>query len=351
MIETIIRDIIVVKQDEKPYDYCEVLTTTPVKCFVVEYEDASYGILGLKNIVGKPHSRIFADLDPDLNCVLSDSGESQYKHLFNKNYILKNKLNSIYGVVPKIDKNQVNYNALKLLNDYYLRLNRILKHELLNICNTVIGTSDLIYLNYTNYNKINKDEVELLSYIGFRLKEFVDINLDMQSNSDIMHQIEYGDIADILNHVLLLVKHDAQEEGVEIVYKIDDEVKNNKLPSIILFQVLINLINNSLKYTDRGGLITIDVRLSKEGNKAIEIVFCDNGKGIKEKEIDNIFKFEFRGSNNLKNTSGYGIGLFVVKDLINRIGGNISVFSPIFNDEKNCGTKFIINLPIDNCQD
>lgn len=102
--------------------------------------------------------------------------------------------------------------------------------------------------------------------------------------------------------------------------------------------VLSNLIANAIKhhYPERieNPYILIEV---KGGSEEVVIQIQDNGPGINEKHLNDIFKMFFRAS---QRTSGSGLGLYIVQETINRLGGNISVASKI--DE---GTTFTVTLP------
>ena len=105
-----------------------------------------------------------------------------------------------------------------------------------------------------------------------------------------------------------------------------------------------NIISNAVKYADKGGKVVVTMDDNEEGT---EIKFCDNGVGIPQSEIENIFKEFFRGSNiRHKGYEGVGLGLSVVKQIMKRHGGTISVLSPSqLADETHPGTCFIINFP------
>lgn len=120
---------------------------------------------------------------------------------------------------------------------------------------------------------------------------------------------------------------------------------NSKLRNINIYcdrekikQLLIILIDNAIKYTNPEG--RIDVILS-ESMHSINIIIKDNGIGIKEDEIKNIFNRFYR-SNSLrgKDIEGSGVGLSIAKTIISNLRGNIEVESKIRE-----GTSFYVNIP------
>jgi len=102
-------------------------------------------------------------------------------------------------------------------------------------------------------------------------------------------------------------------------------------------QVLTNLLNNALKYTEQG-FVKIAVR--KSGNN-IRCVIRDSGLGIAKEEIPKLFKKYGQTESSYKNYKGNGLGLYICKTLIHLHGGRIQVKSRV-----NRGTKFIFTIPL-----
>jgi signal transduction histidine kinase len=101
--------------------------------------------------------------------------------------------------------------------------------------------------------------------------------------------------------------------------------------------VLLNLVTNGIKYSDRNK-DTSWVRFeSKSIENDCQLTVTDNGIGIQKEYIDKIFKMYFRATETSK---GSGLGLFIVSEVIDKIGGNISVESK-FGVE----TKFEVLIP------
>jgi CheY-like chemotaxis protein len=109
---------------------------------------------------------------------------------------------------------------------------------------------------------------------------------------------------------------------------------------IRLAQVVGNLLNNACKFTDRGG--TIDLIVKQEKGVA-SITVRDNGIGIDPNEIGSIFDMFVQSDTSLKRTrSGLGIGLTLVKNLVELHGGSVLAKSSGLGQ----GTEFVIELPV-----
>jgi signal transduction histidine kinase len=106
-----------------------------------------------------------------------------------------------------------------------------------------------------------------------------------------------------------------------------------------LLLALQNLVDNAIKYTPNGGKVEIKLKGEKDG--MVSFVIKDNGVGIPKKDLPRLFSKFFRASNvMLMQTDGTGLGLFIVKSIIEKHGGRIEVAS-----EEGKGTEFTIALP------
>ncbi len=109
-----------------------------------------------------------------------------------------------------------------------------------------------------------------------------------------------------------------------------------------LYQVLLNIISNSLKFTPKGGLITISTWLDKTGN-SICISVEDTGPGIDPEERTKIFDRFYRvDKHRNRDAGGSGLGLAISSEIIGRHGGTIEAVDPIIGK----GTRILITLPV-----
>lgn len=155
-------------------------------------------------------------------------------------------------------------------------------------------------------------------------------------------------ISEMLNE--LSDKHSSNAESKKIILVFNDlrKMDANIVGDKLLITIAVsNLIGNAIKYVDTGGLIEVNVT---DNDKELEITVTDNGIGIPEGEQEKIFKEFFRSSNITKTKSeGAGIGLSIVKQIIERHGGSITVESPSkLAKGDNPGTSFQIQLPKKN---
>jgi signal transduction histidine kinase len=111
-----------------------------------------------------------------------------------------------------------------------------------------------------------------------------------------------------------------------------------------LTQAIINLISNSLKFTPKKGLITVGAQIVRNGDapEAIVVTVTDSGLGIKPSELAQIWeKYKQTGNKALRGGGGTGLGLYIVKQIVEAHGGEISVASV-----EGVGTSMVLKLPV-----
>jgi signal transduction histidine kinase/HPt (histidine-containing phosphotransfer) domain-containing protein/BarA-like signal transduction histidine kinase len=152
-------------------------------------------------------------------------------------------------------------------------------------------------------------------------------------------------LSPLLNSVIEMFSPRAQEEDISLELRLAPQ-----LPDLIigdstrLSQILINLVNNAIKYTERGA-VSLEVRLKKqEGPKAwLEFEVKDTGIGIPKHQLSAIFdSFQRLDTDLNRRHSGTGLGLTIVEQLVKRQDGNLSVKS-----EEGKGSVFTFCLPFE----
>jgi signal transduction histidine kinase len=130
----------------------------------------------------------------------------------------------------------------------------------------------------------------------------------------------------------------AEEKGVMLAYTIPRDLPKVACPDAWLRQIMIHLLNNSIKYTQSGGEVWVTARPT-EG--AVELEIRDTGIGIAATDLPNIFDYFYRGrSLPSSGSEGAGLGLSIVQQLLMLCGGTIVV-----NSHVDRGTTFLVHLP------
>lgn len=149
-------------------------------------------------------------------------------------------------------------------------------------------------------------------------------------------KLEKFDIYKLLNQIVTALHPQFNKKEIKLKIKSDESIFIYSDKSK-LSQVIYNLLTNAYKYTGSGGEVNLNY-YQKKDRIIIEVV--DNGIGIDESEQQNIFDAYYR-SDDVTNIKGEGIGLFIVRENLNKLNGDI-----IVNSQKGYGTVFIISMPI-----
>jgi len=192
--------------------------------------------------------------------------------------------------------------------------------------------------------EINADQQDFLSMAKRnvdRLKRLIDDVLDFSKleSKRMVFMMKKGNFSEVINEVAGTQNTVAKERGLYLKVEIDE-----KLPELIfdadrINQVLNNLVSNSLKFTNQGG-VTIKCDYV-EDKDYIEIIVQDTGEGIRSEDIPKLFqKFQQLGGANSRKTGGTGLGLAICKEIIENHNGSIWVESEIGK-----GSEFKFILP------
>ncbi|MBI2229178.1 MAG: HAMP domain-containing protein, partial [Deltaproteobacteria bacterium] len=217
----------------------------------------------------------------------------------------------------------------------------VMSHELRTPLNVVSGYSQLVKDGVLG--TINQEQENALDKVIGGAKELLNLISEILSVTGIetgkiraeMFQIQMGELLDDLksNYDILLDK--------KLTFKWDYPAE----PRIIntdgdkLKHILQNLINNAVKFTDEGA-ITFTARYFPE-TKVAEFKVADTGIGIEQEMLPSIFqRFHQLDSSDTRNHGGLGLGLYIVKNYIEVLGGQIQV-----NSEPGKGSVFAVTIP------
>ena len=172
------------------------------------------------------------------------------------------------------------------------------------------------------------DDILLLSFIE---------NKEQESSEDV-------DIYSVFKEVYELTYTSAKVKDIDIEYNFEHENMIIKSNRDYIKQIFLNLVDNAIKYTPNGGIVTTEVRYD---DNYILIKVIDNGIGISKEDKTRIFERFYRVDKaRSRDVGGTGLGLAIVKHIVKSLHGTIDVDSEI-----NIGTKFIVKIPKKNFLD
>lgn len=209
-------------------------------------------------------------------------------------------------------------------------------HELRTPLTAIKGWAETIGTMPEDKETVTKG-MRVISTETERLSQMVEELLDfsrMQSGKFTLHKTNVDILAELGDAVLIYTER-AKKEGIELVYAEPEDLPIVYGDRNRLRQVFINVIDNSIKYSERGGLVTVQA-ISPDDTK-IEIEVSDTGCGISPEDLPKIKTKFFRANHNKR---GSGIGLAVAEEIISAHSGTLEVFS-----EVGMGTSVVIMLP------
>jgi signal transduction histidine kinase len=220
-------------------------------------------------------------------------------------------------------------------------------HEIKTPLSALHSYLDLILQKYLG--PLNEKVEEKLLRARIRSDEALQLTNDVLKISKLRLLDEIGNEEVDLKELICSVEQQQKIniQAKNICFKLIDErgeKGNLKGDKILLELAFSNLITNSIKYVKENG--TIEVRLFSD-TRNVFISVTDNGIGIPQKDLKNIFKDFYRASNiKQKSYEGTGLGLSFVKQIIERHNGRIKVESPSsLGDNSSPGTSFIVTIP------
>ncbi len=253
-----------------------------------------------------------------------------------QDYIVKGTVNGrqlIRGLEYAVERQQ----SVRL-RDQFLAM---LSHELRNPLGAILNAADLV--------KRQPDDAARVSQAGAvihrqaqQMARLLDDLLDVArvTQGKIELRKETVDIARIITDAVTAVRPLAEAKQHELSVTKSAEPLLVEGDASRLQQIVVNLLSNAVKYTPKGGRISLTTE--REQDK-LAITVCDNGLGLPAEMLDRIFDLFVQSDDTLdRSEGGLGVGLTLVRTLVELHGGSVTAFS----EGSGCGSEFVVRLPL-----
>ncbi|MGL5314285.1 MAG: ATP-binding protein [Peptostreptococcaceae bacterium] len=248
------------------------------------------------------------------------------------------KIKRKYSMEQQLQKRKEDRENLK--SDFIVNLS----HELRTPINIIVNTTKVIKIKLRE-DRVDKESIEekldIINNNSYRLLKISNNIIDItNSESGLFKLVEKNEnIVSVVEEAFISSLEFSKLKNIEMIFDTSDEEIITGIDKIQMQRVMLNLLSNAIKYTNKGGSILVTV---KELSDEVEIIVKDNGIGIPESKINEIFHRFYQVDYSINRVNeGSGIGLCIVKDIVEYHNGRIVV-----NSKVGKGSEFKIYLPI-----
>lgn len=221
-----------------------------------------------------------------------------------------------------------------------------MSHEIRTPINAIIGMTDIANSNIDDKNRIvdclNKIEISSKFLLGI-INDILDMSKIESGKMSITS--EQFTLNSFTSNIESIINPQAKLKDIKFNI-IFSEIKYNNIigDQLRVNQILINILSNALKFTPRGGEITLTIKeIQRKGKLRIRFIIKDTGIGMDEEELERIFRpFEQANMDTSIKHGGTGLGLSITKNLVELMNGSINVSST-----KGEGSQFTVEIPFE----
>ena len=218
----------------------------------------------------------------------------------------------------------INKSYIEELKDYKLSLKSFKEYIELWIHEVKIPISSLVLMTHNSKENLPKKYTTQIN----RLDNYIDqvLYYVRSNNSEEDYLIKEVSLSKIINAIALKNKDDLLENNIEFIVKAKEEkvLTDEKWLEFILNQI----INNSIKYKRNIKNPKIEIAV-EENSTQVTLTITDNGIGIHQNDLPKVFNKSFTGTNGRKTSKSTGLGLYITKNLLKKLGHKVEIESSV----------------------
>ena len=221
----------------------------------------------------------------------------------------------------------------------------VVSHELRSPLNSILGYARLLRTRPADASQV-KQTVEIIERNGRMQLQLIEDLLDTARiiSGKLKLEVQPVPLVGVVTAALEAVRPAAQAKSIELVYDIDSVTGQITGDAGRMQQVVWNLLSNAIKFTPRSG--RVELRMESVDHH-VRITVSDTGKGIEPEFLPYVFdRFRQSDSSSARRFGGLGLGLSLVKQLVELHGGTVEAAS----DGPGCGATFTVMLPYSSAQ-
>jgi GAF domain-containing protein len=229
----------------------------------------------------------------------------------------------------------------RLRNDFLHTVN----HEMRAPLTAILGFTDFLLREQSGpLTTAQHEYLEEIRTSGERIQILVENILEAArlEEGQVSPRCQEVRIAEVVDQILAMVRPAAMEKSITLSSRVPDDLPLLLADPLMVERIVINLLTNAIKFTPQGGSVWLEAGLSKKEPGMVEVSVCDTGVGIPPESIGELFRrFRRLETPGLAKVGGTGLGLYIVKGLVEAHGGSIWVDSTVGQ-----GTRFTFTLPV-----
>ncbi len=259
-------------------------------------------------------------------------------------YFFRREIKNRIRLKQELVTEKVNRERDVKLNNEKLRFFTNISHELRTPLTLILGPAkQLIEEGKSNSTEYQKSRYNLIHQNASRLLKLVNQVLDFRKaqTGELKLKVSKTDIFSYAKNTLDSFKELAFNKHIQLNFNTEDETLSGWIDRDKYDKILYNLLSNAIKFTNKYGHVDLFLRLKDETGAYLVIEVSDDGIGIPFKSQEKIFTRFYQATNSKENNTGSGIGLSLVKSLVELHKGTIKVQS---TPKK--GSVFTVEIPI-----